>query len=620
MRARTAQVKGLTNIARRFAVRKSWLSALALSLGWIGSTTAFGQYPNAYNNFGPSSFPVAQQPQMQSVLQSLPQVPQYQSGTQYNPAAQYQQAQPYQLVAAQEQSSGAVYGVPAGGNLQQVPPAAPMAQAYQPQGVQSAPGCTSCPSQPVQQYQAPVDYGYQQMVAPNCNSCGPAPVSNMYAPAYFGGNAYAGNSQVFGGGMGNGGLRGGGLGVGGGLPSGAKPWFFGAGALIFNRIDSHNVPLSFRDDSYNTDIITSQSARMGVTGGFEASIGRYFNCGKNAIQATYWGLYPTEQVALNSRTVAGEYASRIPFGYMEMSGTPAAPGVPYAVGSWFDNAYAHELRRSSSYHNVEVNLLGFAVGGASRNFNMSTAGTMFSGMGEGGRSGGSCGYCGGAGCGACSGGCGTGSCGTASSKYATGPCCLTAPACGSRLNMTWLGGFRYFHFSDNLQYAASLDDGVINRSADDLYYNVDTTNNLFGFQLGSRADYCIGKRVNLYGSGKVGIYNNHSRLLTRLGTDTENATLNDTRPPVNPNNGGEYDFDEMKDSLAFLSELGTGVGVRFSPKWTGTIGYRAVILSGVATSPDNIRQTFANYNDIADYNTSSTMILHGLNVGALYNY
>ncbi len=614
-------------------MRKSWLPALALSLGWIGSTTAFGQYPNAYNNFGPSSFPVAQQPQMQSVLQSLPQVPQYQAQAQYGQPTQYQQqGSPYQLVGAQDGASGAVYGVPAGGNFHQIPPPVPMAHGDQPQpqpqlmqqAPMAAPGCTSCQSQPVQQYQAPVDYGYQQALAPNVSGCGQAPVSNMYAPgtmaagpAYNGGNAYTGN---YGGGFGGGALAGIGLGGRAGLPTGAKPWFFGAGALIFNRIDNHNVPLSFRDDSYNTDIITSQSARMGVTGGFEASIGRYFNCGKNAIQASYWGLYPTEQTQLNSRVIAGEYASRIPFGYMNMSGTPAAPGVPYAVGSWFDNAFAHELRRSSSYHNVEVNLLGFAVGGAARNFNMSTAGTMFSGIGGGGgRSGGACGYCGGAGCGACGGGCGTSSCGT-SSKYATGPCCLTAPACGSRLSLSWLGGFRYFHFSDNLQYAASLDDGVINRSPDDLYYIVDTTNNLFGFQLGSRADYCVGKRVNLYGNGKVGIYNNRSRLLTRLGTDTENATLDDTRPPVNPNNGGEYDFDETKDNVAFLSELGAGVGLRFSPKWTGTVGYRAVVVSGVATSPDNIRQTFANYNDIIDYNTSSTLILHGLNVGALYNF
>ena len=569
-------------------MKRSWLAAFALSLGWIGSTVAYGQHPNAYNNFAPSSFPMTQQPPTQSVLQSLPQVPQH-----YHGAAPLG-ASPYQLVGAQDAGLAAP-PVP--------PPAAAGGQGLLPAPQVPAPLNEAVPTVRQPGVPAPVDYGYQQTIAPSTAACGSAPVSGACGPTWGAPSPgpVAGHALLGGGGHG-----GHDLGQLGSLPCGAKPWFFGAGALIFQRIDNHNVPLSFRDDSYDTDLFTSQSARMGTTGGFEASVGRYFNCGRNAIQAVYWGLYPTEQVVLNSRTAPGEYASRIGFGFLEMSGTPMAPGDPYAVSDWFNNAYAHELRRSSEFHNVEVNLLGFGVGCASRNFNMSTAGSLFSGLHGRGNA---CGYCGGAGC---------GSCGDA--KFATGPCCLTAPSCGSRLNLTWLAGFRYFHFRDDLQYAASLDDGVIDRSPDDLYYNVDTTNNLFGFQLGSRADYCVGSRVNLYGNGKVGIYNNRSRLLTRVGTDLEDATLNDTRPIANPGNGGAYDFDVTQDQVAFLSEIGSGVGVRLSPKWTGTVGYRAVIVSGVATAPDNIRQTFANFNDVVDYNTRSTLFLHGLNVGALYNF
>ncbi|MEO8271605.1 MAG: BBP7 family outer membrane beta-barrel protein, partial [Aureliella sp.] len=518
-------------------------------------------------------------------------------------AQQHQQpASPYRMVAVQD--PGAIYGQSA---LETVPAPAPMAQPM----VQNlaAPGCQT---QPVQQYQAPVDYGYQQMVAPNASYYGPSQVGSSGAN-YSGGNAYAGNNQFFGAPTGVG-LGGGGL--GGGLPCGAKPWFFGASALIFQRADNHNVPLTLSGTDYSTDLLTSQSASMPVSGGFEASVGRYFNCGKNAVQASYWGLYPTEQTATVTG-MPGELSTRIPFGFMQMPDTPAIPpnpaipGTPYPVVNWFNNAHAHQLVRSSTYQNVEVNLLGFAMGGAARSFNMSTAGSLFSGTHGAGRSGGSCGYCGDAGCGACGGG---------SNRYATGPCGLTAPTCGSRCNVMWLGGFRYFHFSDNLQYGASLNDTLVNGGADDLYYNVDTTNDLFGFQLGSQANYCLGRRVNLYGTGKVGVYNNHSRLLTRLGTDAQNATLNDTRTPANPNNGGDYDFDVSTNNIAFLSEIGTGVGVRLSPKWTGTVGYRAIIVSGVATSPDNIRSTFANFNDVVDYDTTSCLILHGLNVGALYNF
>jgi len=432
----------------------------------------------------------------------------------------------------------------------------------------------------------------------------------MAGPGYFGGNAYAGNSQVFGGNIGGGALAG-----AGGLPCGAKPWFFGGGVLIFNRIDNHNVPLSFRDSDYGPDILGSQSARMGASPGFEVMMGRYFNGGKNAIQASYWGIYPSTEERMVTANMPTGLQSRIGFQYLEVPGHGGMP-TTYMASEYFNDGFAHGLKRSSNYHNVEVNLLGFAVGCASRNFNMSTAGTMFSGT-RGGRGAGGCGYCGGAGCGACYSDCGS-SCGP--SKFATGPCNLTAPACGSRLNMSWLAGFRYFRFSDNLEYSASMNDAMITGAPDDLYYHVNTTNDLFGFQFGSMANYCLGQRVNLYANGKVGIYNNHSTMYSNLGTSGGCAILDDTRPPVNPNNGQEYCFDEMRDSLAFLSEMGTGVGVRLSSKWTATCGYRAVIVNGVATSPDNIRQSFANYNDIRNYDSSSCLVLHGVNIGALYNF
>ncbi|MCB0186352.1 MAG: BBP7 family outer membrane beta-barrel protein, partial [Caldilineaceae bacterium] len=184
----------------------------------------------------------------------------------------------------------------------------------------------------------------------------------------------------------------------------------------------------------------------------------------------------------------------------------------------------------------------------------------------------------------------------------------------------WLAGLRYFRFEDNLLYASSLQDSAITRAGDDMYYEVNTSNDLFGAQLGSRADYCMGTRVNLYGTVKAGIYNNHSRLMSSLGTDMADAYLNDTRLPLNTSQGQAYRFDEMKDEVAFLSELGTGVGVRVSSKWTATFGYRAVIASGVATSPDNVKTVFANYEDIRDFNNRGTLVLHGVNMGALYNY
>lgn len=617
-------------------MKKSWLTAVALALGSLTCTTTFGQYAYTQNNFGPSSYPV-QQPPMQSVLQTLPQVPAgnpYQLVNAQDPTAIYSlptnqgvlPAPAAQPSAAQPQAGYPAAGAPAAnypaanypaanypaanypaGNYPAAnyPAANYPAANYPAAGYPAGDGCQTCQA-PAVQYQQPINYGYQQAIAPSCTSCGPSPM--MVGPSYAGGYGGHGGGKFS------------------GLPYGAKPWFFGAGALLFNRIDNHNVGLSFLDSDYGPNIISTRDARMPMSAGVEATVGRYFNCGRNAIQATYWGLYPSEQSVYRLADMPGNYETRIPFTYMEM------PPTPLPVAGYYNDSttgfQAHQLTRSNTYHSFEVNLLGFAIGGAARNFNLSTAGTMFGGHGGGhgsrhGRS--ACGYCGGAGCGACGGaayGAACGDCNTCGEepRYATGPCCLTAPSCGSRLNLTWLTGFRYFRFTDNFLYATSTDDAFINRSATDMYYEVNTTNDLFGWQLGSRADYCIGKRLNVYGTVKVGVYNNHAKFFSRLGTDTANAYLNDTRAPVNPNNGAEYVFNESKNDVAFLSELGAGLGYRISPKWTATAGYRVVAVSGVATAPDNVRATFANYDSIRDFDNRGSLVLHGLNIGGIYNY
>ncbi|MFK7737941.1 MAG: hypothetical protein AB8B50_18060 [Pirellulaceae bacterium] len=608
-------------------MRLRWLFGLALTLGLLNSM-ALGQYPTSYDNFGASSFPV----RPGGLATGVPQVPQgfnAQQPTSYGIAGPYQGQ--YQLATAQTQIYGSqtpmpsvpapAMGAPAQ-HAQNVVPAqthaAPMTMSPTPMVHQHAPAmqspgmttmapsnCSTCNTMPSTTVMAAP---MMQSVAPNCSTCGPAPISQGYtvAPNYnYAPMPVAQNSHV-------------GL---GGLPTGAKPWFFGTSGLVFNRVDSKNIPLSFTDAGYSPDILTTRDARMSAAAGFEGTIGRYFNCGKNALAVSYWGVFPSDQTVTRANSTAGGYRSRIPFTYLTMAGTPAAPTTPYPVYDWYDAAFTHQLTRSFDYQNVEINLIGFAAGCAARNFNMSTAGTLFSGTRNSGR--GSCGYCGGAGCGSCSSSCapcGT-SCNTcAPSKYATGPCNLTPPRCGSRLNMSWFAGLRWFRFQDNLLYAASLDDTVVNRAADDLYYEVNATNNLVGFQTGGRFDFCVAKRVNLFGSVKAGIYNNRSNLNTWIGTDFATAYLDDTRTPTNPNNNVDYRFDENKDTVAFLTELGTGVGYRVSPKWTINSGYRVVVASGVATSPDNVRNSFANYDDVRDYDTYGTLLLHGFSFGAMYNY
>lgn len=623
-------------------MKKLWLHGLALSLGLLGYTNASGQYPDNFNSLGASTYQVqgypqqpTYMPQQPMVVQSLPQVP---AGYYQQPAqssvptqlvAQTYNQQPYQFVS---QDGGAIYNQqivpeqvsPGAGyapqNVEQlaaphaapqaVPQAYPAAQPYAPPAAQhyapAASGCQSCEQGAVA---GPIDYGYQGgLVSGN--------VGYGYAPATS---------------CGTGGC---GVGVGrsvgvGGLPCGACPWFFGGGVLLFNRVDDKSVPLSFFDADYVGNTMATGDARMGVMPGFEVMGGRYFNCGRNAIQVSYFGVFSDDEVSTDARSTGGDYRSRNPFNYLTIQ-NPTLTGVyggpTTGVYDWFDNAFTHQLERSSEFHSLEVNLLGFAAGGASRAFNP-FVGSCGAG-GHGCRSRGGCGSCGGAGCGACGGYSACGGCGSCSSCapscappcVGAGPCGLIAPTCGSRCGVTWLAGFRYFRFEDNLTYAASLNDSVISRSNDDLYYDVNTTNDLFGFQMGSRIDYCLGRRVNLYGSAKAGIYGNHSTLYTRVATEFQTATLNDTRTPANPNNGVSYMFNESNDSLAFLGEIGAGVGVRVSCRWTATVGYRALFADGVATSVGNYRESAANYSDVRHYDNYDNLVLHGVDIGAVYNF
>ncbi len=638
-------------------------SSLALLLGCVSSGAAFGQYPGAYGSLAPSAYPVQYpQPQMQQptarpqypaaqypAAQMQPQFQQFQAGAQLNAPqvpANYSMtpARPvvfnaqapvskgwvgpvngqYQLAAAQGQAEAVPVPMP------QAQHVAPQAFPQQPHGAQSH-SVLEHGGQPMMNQAAPstvyhdgaaaapvYDQGYAQSVAPTCTSCGTAPISQSYGYPAAGGYPVVGSDFGYGNQLVGGAPFGRMSGFAGsmftGMPIGAKPYFGGAGVLLFNRVDDANRVLSYDVAMPTANVLGTRDARMGVTGGFEVFLGRYFNCGRNAISASYWGLFPETETV----TVTGtDLRARVPFAGPGTSivNMPATGIYPQeSVYQWYDDVRAQRLVRSSDIHNVEANLLGFAAGGAARSFYLPTGGSMF-GRGHGGHGGfgghgGGCGYCGGSGCNACYSDCGS----CEPTRFATGPCCLT-PGCGSRLNLTWLAGVRYFRFEDDLRFSASRLDNAFN-GPDDIHYDVNVTNDLVGFQLGSMMNYCLGKRFNVFGVSKMGVYGNHSEFTSRLGT-------NDTLAYVTSNNqfnGQGYMVSSSKSDVAFIGELGTGLNVRLTSKWSGNVGYRGIVASGVATAPSQIPYDMTHLGNVADFNNNSTLILHGITLGGMYNF
>jgi hypothetical protein len=398
-----------------------------------------------------------------------------------------------------------------------------------------------------------------------------------------------------------------------------SPWIFGASGLLFNRVDNQYVRLTSDSNNPDNAYLSTADARMQATGGFQVSAGRYFGCGRYALVGSYWGIFSNPQTAGVTTPAGGNLRSNLPF---TLRG-PGAGSVPYGIEmpgqnvyDWYDGGFAHRLVRDQEFHNAELNLFSFALGGGARQ--------PYSGCGGllgGGRFGGGLrGHHGLRGAGACGTGdpCGD-SCGPAACESTCGPTGPCAPWYGaqcSKLRLNMFGGVRWFRFRDSFEYATSSTDAVYGTTDDDFYYNNGVTNDLVGFQLGTLANWCTGTCVNLFAGTSFGIYGNHIQTSTRAGTTDEAATI----LSANSFNGRAYDYSNSLTDVAFLGEGNLGAGFRISRGWTANLGYRVVGVNGVATAVGQIPRDFSLGNDLNRINNYNSLILHGLVLGANYNF
>ncbi|MFN7291133.1 MAG: hypothetical protein ACK5YR_11950 [Pirellula sp.] len=411
-----------------------------------------------------------------------------------------------------------------------------------------------------------------------------------------------------------------------------SPWIFGASGLIFNRIDDYDRKLA---SSGYAEWLSTGDAAMRASGGFQGSIGRYFGCGRYALVGTYWGIFSDEQMA--SITPGGGTNIRTDLPY-----TPIAPGVApvpawygaYMPGSnrhvydWYDSGsnggtnnpatHSQRLMRDNEFHNVEVNLFTFALGGGARQGYPCAPGCGGGGFGH--RNGGHGGYSHGGQCGDGCESCGGGTCGTAASCATglTGPCAPWYGAQCSKLRLNTFGGFRWFRFSDELEYASSQTDNMYGMTDDDFYYVSDVTNDLVGLQLGTLATWCTGRRFNFFGGTSFGVYNNHIRTYTRAGTTMTEAMI---RPLGSPTTTDvPFNFNNSLNDIAFIGEGTLGTGICVKPGWTLNLGYRVLGVAGVATSVGQIPTDYTHVSSVRGIRNDRSLILHGAVFGMNYNF
>ncbi len=218
-------------------------------------------------------------------------------------------------------------------------------------------------------------------------------------------------------------------------------------------------------------------------------------------------------------------------------------------------------------------------------------------------------------CGGC-GDCGGSSCGGGSA---------CAPSCGSAFTMTGLCGMRYVRLDDDFEYAGKFGEysgGNLDyptytpfdyQSDNELFYDVQVDNHLVGLQLGANLNYCVACRWNLFCDTNFGLYNNYMDSYQRVYSGGGgNVTW--------VNSGNEASVSSNKDDVSFLGELRLGGAYDFTCNWRGVLAYRALAVTGVALSGDQIPQDFSNSAQVGLISSDGSIIIHGIQAGVECRY
>lgn len=206
------------------------------------------------------------------------------------------------------------------------------------------------------------------------------------------------------------------------------------------------------------------------------------------------------------------------------------------VVDWYDDAASHTIRRDIEFHNVELNFIKDSL---------------------------------------CDGSCGP-------------------------LQAEWFCGLRFFKMDEGLLFTGVAGPGGgpggSATPGGSAFMDVDTENNLVGFQVGVRGDYYLTDYFSLYLAPSVGIYGNRM----------------DMRFQVYNDEGEEaFDIQSRRNGVSFLTQIDLGGAWQVTERWRAFAGYRVVAATGLALADDQFPAFLADTAGIADIDTSGSMVLHG---------
>jgi hypothetical protein len=171
-------------------------------------------------------------------------------------------------------------------------------------------------------------------------------------------------------------------------------------------------------------------------------------------------------------------------------------------------------------------------------------------------------------------------------------CCCDGP-CSCQW-VEWLYGFRYLNLHEDLSIVSTdLQEGTS-------HYDVDTNNNLFGVQVGSRARRSRG-RWSWEGTGKAGIFGNAAEQHSDPIVDFPAFVVRPGR-------------SESAGNVAFVGDLNLTAIYQLNAVWGVRLGYNLIWIEGVALAPDQL--DFANTTTSGSgIDTDGGVLLHGVSAG-----
>lgn len=173
--------------------------------------------------------------------------------------------------------------------------------------------------------------------------------------------------------------------------------------------------------------------------------------------------------------------------------------------------------------------------------------------------------------------------------------------------LTVLAGFRWINLSEELQ-------GLLappNTNGAGTFWDTQTKNNLYGFQIGMDAKLLERNRFSIDGVVKAGIFDNHvdeatAARMTRI----------------------QFGESASTDHAAFVGEIGLQAKYQLTQRLLLKAGYEAIWLQGVALAPGQIAETYCHgslvpqeeYVQALGVNCNSGAFYHGATAGLEFSF